>query len=373
MQPDSFRENLEVYESLRTQHRLLPVKVSRFFQSKVDEEVLHLKHRSGPLHRIVYPSTEKLKDKQLYEVNDFVDDRANMPSASQESFIHKYKKTVLFMPLSHCLSNCMYCFRQDVLEEKESAKKHSVKSELIKSEQKLERQLEALIAYLNEHPELEEVILSGGDPMMLPADQLDHIFTCLAEQTQVCHFRLHTKAIVFDPRSFSTKHQACLEKHRVRVVFHIVHPYELCPEVEEKISELRRRGIRLYNHFPILRHINDHVDVLIENIKACDELGINTLSIYFPDPVQYSAAYRVSFQRLLAMVKDFNHNTPSWINATRFCQDTVHGKVRPDDLVEYDHTKGYALFEREGQLIKVPDHPLHLDHAGDLSTMLWKR
>jgi L-lysine 2,3-aminomutase len=260
------------------------------------------------------------------------------------------------------LSNCMYCFRQDVLEERES----------IKREQKLESQLEALVAYLLEHPELEEVILSGGDPMMLPAEQLQHILKTLTQKTLIRHFRLHTKTIVFDPRSFSIKHQEVLEQYRVRVVFHIVHPYEICSEVEQKIAECRKRGIRLYNHFPILRHINDHVDVLIENVKACDELGINTLSIYFPDPVQYSSAYRISFQRLFSITKDFNHNTPSWINATRFCQDTVHGKVRPDDLIEYEPLKGYALFEREGQIIKVPDHPIHLDQAGDLDAMLWK-
>jgi lysine 2,3-aminomutase len=209
--------------------------------------------------------------------------------------------------------------------------------------------------------------------MLLPPKQLDYIFSEVLTHTHIREFRLHTKAIVFNPNCITPSHQEVLKKYDVRTVFHIVHPYEICSEVSKKIEELRSRKIRLYNHFPILRNINDHVDVLIENIKAVDALGIHNLSIYFPDPVQHSSTYRIRFSRLFEMVKSFHQNTPSWINATRFCQDTVHGKVRPEDLVEYREEENIAIFQRGKQRITVPDHPIELDLAGDPNIMLWKK
>lgn len=353
------------YETLRTENRLLPIKVSGFYKKLVDEEVQTLGHREGPLHRIVYPSHEKITQSQDYEVNDFVDDRTNMPEESHQSFIHKYKNRVLFLPISHCIANCMYCFRQDVLEEKETTSKGE-KRDVFQEE------TDTLVEYLKSNFHVMEVILSGGDPIMLPARKLEEFYERLSSETHVRDFRFHTRGLVFNPKSFTEKHMQVFKKYKVRIVHHITHPYELCDENKVIIKQLNEFEIRQYNQFPILRKINDHVDLLVRFMKELDELHIRNLSIYFPDPVKFSSAFRINFKRLFNLIDSFNHSTPSWINATRFCQDSVHGKVRYEDLVEYNESEGYALFEREGNVIKVPDHPVALDDPGQLETLLWK-
>lgn len=365
------QEKLLAYEQLRKDHRLLPVKITSFYRQKIEEESQAFEAKGlcpseGPLYRIAYPSSEKISEKSPLEVDDFVDDRSNMPQESQQDFIHKYPKTVLFLPSSQCLAHCMYCFRQDVLEEKHH--NSSPASDMSSLEYKVSR----LINYIQQHPELHEVILSGGDPLILPAKQLHYIFDRIQKNTKIQHFRIHTRSLVFQPKSFTPAHIDVLASYRVRCVFHIVHPYEICEDVVQSIHKLRQAGLRLYNHFPILRKINDHPEVLSRLVEQLDELHIQNLSIYFPDPVQYSSAFRIHFARLFQIAKTFNHTTPSWINATRFCQDSPQGKVRMDDLVEYDPSAGYATFLREGRHIRVPDHPKDMDRAGKLENMLWK-
>ncbi len=360
---ESHEQRLAEYESLATENNLLPVKVNSFFKKKVEAECAHLNNCEGPLYRIVYPTAEKVSEKQDFETNDFVDDRENMPDDSQSSFIHKYKDRILFLPVAHCASNCIYCFRQDVLSEK---------NQKVEKKITLEEQLNILIEYITDKPEIEEVILSGGDPMMLRASDLKNIFSTIRSRTHIKYFRLHTKTIVFAPSVISSEKINILKDYNCKLVFHITHPYEVCDEVKNKIAELNASGLRLFNQFPILRKINDHHVVLIKLLKELDEMNVRTLSIFFPDPVQYSSAYRINLKRLFSIIDLFHWNSPSWINSTRFCQDSVFGKVRREDLHEYIPEKGYALFKREGQLIKVPDHPEKDDDPGVLETLLWK-
>ncbi|MBF0197649.1 MAG: 4Fe-4S cluster-binding domain-containing protein [Planctomycetes bacterium] len=360
-------ELLDKYDTFRRDKRLLPVKCSSFYENKILEEEAQLGHKDGPLNRIIYPSQEKIDLKPAHEVDDFVEDRKNMPDQEHMDFIHKYSNRILYMPQSHCFAHCMYCFRQDILEEKKGSSNSDMPNKYHRT-----NSITRLIHYIQSHPEITELILSGGDPLMLPAAELDHIFQMISEQTHIKDFRLHTRALVFSPRSFSDKHIGVLSHYQVRLVHHIVHPYELCSVNKQVIDQLNHHGIRSYNHFPLLRKINDHTEVLIRLLSDLDDLHIRNLSIYFPDPVHYSSAYRISFRRLFELVNEFNKTTPSWINATRFCQDTIHGKVRIEDLVHYTPEQGYALFNRQGVPIKVPDHPLEWDEPGELSTILWK-
>lgn len=71
-------------------------------------------------------------------------------------------------------------------------------------------------------------------------------------------------------------------------------------------------------------------------------------------------------------MKKVNQNYPSWVNATRFCQDTAHGKVRPEDLVEIDEKKCIVKYERAGRVIEVPDFPKAFYKESELKRLLWK-
>lgn len=350
------------FDAIRNNENLLPVKVTRFFKKKIDEELAALNHTEGPLHRIVYPSRDKVSVRAPGEVRDFVDDRKNMPNGIPGTIIQKYKNRVLFLPTSTCAAHCQYCFRQDILSEQHT-----------NQEQALEHKIDLLKTYLQNRPEINEVILSGGDPMTLSLTSLDKVLSCIKGDLSIESIRIHTKTISYSPHVFKSEEKLrLLQNADVRLVFHLVHPYEICGDVRDAIRKIRSHGIRCYNQFPILRKINDHPDLLIKHLTTLDNLHVRNLSIFVPEPIHYSAAFRISLPRLLNIIDALQWHSASWINATRFVLDTPVGKVRRENMIDYDEKSGIATFARDGKQVQYPDLPAHLDVPGDLNTMLWK-
>lgn len=350
------------FQNLSKQESLLPIKVTPFYRKKLDEEARVLGHTEGPLHRVAYPSREKIEVRAPGEVADFVDDRHNMPDGVPNVVIRKYKNRILFLPTSICAGHCQYCFRQDVLSEQHDNVADSLENKLL-----------LLKEYLKGKSEIKEVILSGGDPMILPFKKLQLIINTLKDEIGIESIRIHTKTICYSPHVFHDEEKLrLLGKAKVRMVFHIVHPYEVCDEVSATIQLIQKHQIRCYSQFPLLRNINDNPDLLIYHLQKLDELGIRNLSIFIPDPIFYSGAFRVSLGRIFDLIDQFNWRSPSWINSTRFVLDTPVGKVRREDMKHYDKATETAVFEREGKRIQYPDFPASLDRAGDLRTLLWK-
>lgn len=351
------------FQLLAEEEGLLPIKVTAFYRKKIEEEVAALGHHEGPLHRAVYPTKERLAVRAPGEVADFVDDRENMPNGLADVAVRKYENRMLFFPTDVCAAHCQYCFRQDVLTELHQEKE---------GQTLFDRNLENLLEYLAEHLEVQEVILSGGDPMTLSHGKLEKVLTSLKETAKVRHLRIHTRTLIFSPKVFKPETIRILADMDVRLVAHSIHPYELCEEVEHYIHELDEAGVRLYNQFPLLRNVNDHPEVLRRHLTKIDELGMRNLSMFIPDPINYSASFRIRLKRLFSILDELNWTTPSWVNSTRAVLDTHYGKVRREDLKSYDEERNLAVFEREGHEIPYHDLPADLDKPGDLRTLLWK-
>jgi KamA family protein len=354
-------ENLNsAYQSLAAREGLLPIKVTPFYQKKVDEEVAALGGTHGPLYRAVYPVEERLTLHAPNEVKDWVGDRANMDQAGAGYIIQKYEDRVLFLPTSVCAAHCLYCFRQDVLSENKNSQ-----------EPGLDEKLEVLRQHLRVHPKTREVILSGGDPLMLSAGQLEKILAVLREMETVQEIRLHTRAPVFAP-SVLTEDKICLlAENKVRVVFHIIHPYEVCGEVETVITRLHQAGVRLYNHFPLLRKTNDHADVLCSLITRLENLGVRTYSVYVPEPIPYSASTRLTFRRACKLIDEVKKRLPGWADF-RFCLDTPAAKVGREHLIASEDSSNTLVFFYDNQRIRYPDFLESMDEAGDVEVLLWK-
>lgn len=346
---------LEDYRKLQREHRLMPVRVNAFYRRKLEEEQIHFGPVGGPLCRAMLPTREKIDLVTGQESDDFIDDHHQVPDNAPPNLLHKYPDRVLYMPTHHCLSNCLYCFRQEMLEEnRPNPARHD----------------EELVAYLTKHPEVKELILSGGDPLLVPLQRLQSLWEKVLRHTGVRRFRVHTRAPIFDPASLSEGHRALFAELKVRVVLHTIHPYELCDDVRALLEGSRRSGVRLYNQFPLLRGVNDHVEVISRLLEDLDDLQVRNLSIFFPEPVRQSAIYRIPFARVQSLVRELQQTSPSWLHGTRFSQDTSIGKVQLSDLVSCDG--GVARFRRGNAYANVPDFPSELDEPGDLKRMLWK-
>jgi lysine 2,3-aminomutase len=202
---------------------------------------------------------------------------------------------------------------------------------------------------------------------------LKEIFEVTATIPSVTDIRIHTRVPIFSPAALKSDDKLKLfATYNVRMVLHCVHPYEICDEVGGLLNRMHALGIRLYNHFPLLRHVNDHADVVLALIQKLDTYHVRTLSIYVPEPVKFSAAYRVAYDRMCHIMDEVVMRAPLWLNSFRFCLDSPVGKVRRENLTMRDRASHTLVFMREGARIVYPDFPADMDKAGDLETMLWQ-
>lgn len=352
--------NLAYGDLARSAH-LLPIKVTAFYRARLEEELAALGHTDGPLHRIVYPSAERMAVRAPGEVRDFVDDRSNMKTASR-AIVQKYADRVLFLATPVCAAHCQYCFRQDVLTQMHGDDPVD-----------LDDKLEALVEHIARNPAITEAILSGGDPLTLSPAGLEKVLMRLRALPQLSSIRVHTRTLVFAPQFLAKGDKAgILARADVRLVHHITHPYEICNEVAAALRHLNALGLRNYNQFPILRGINDDADLLAAHIRRLDELRVRNISIFAPDPINYSAAFRLGLDRLFAIHDRLSATTPSWINATALTFDSPQGKFRREHLVARDRAAGTALFRHRSKDITYHDLPAALDVPGDPAVMRWR-
>lgn len=353
---------LAQYAIIAKREKLLPIRVTPFYQQKINEEVATIGY-DGPLYKGSYPTKERLNLRAPGEVPDFVQDHSNMPNGLRDVVIQKYDNRMLFFPTDSCAGHCQYCFRTRVLSEERAMGK-----QLPDFQQKLD----GAIAHVNQHPDIREVIFSGGDPMTIHPTLLETALRRFRKETAITNIRIHTRTIVFTPGVYRKNICELLGKYDVRVYFHIMHPYEVCASVAQAVDKLHQQGVQTYNQFPLLRGINDHLEVLTAHVEMLDRLGIRQISMFIPDPINYSATFRIPLARLFSIIDEFNWKTPSWVNAGRVVMDTSIGKVRRENIVEWDKNTGKIIFEREGQRIEYTDFPVELDTPGDISKMLWK-
>lgn len=347
------------YVELARARRFLPEKISPFYRRKLEEEFEALGSFEGPLARGALASEDRLTLSAPHEIADWVDDRSNTPEGGEDATIRKYADRVLFTPTSICAGHCLYCFRQDILAERHEREDYAFDARLAR--------LEAL---LDAEPALREVVISGGDPLTLPAAALRRVLEAVTARPGLRAPRVHSRAPIFAPQSVTAAKAAALGAARARLVLHVVHPYEICGEVETGLRRLQAEGVRLYNQFPLLRGVNDHPEVLARIVEKLDDLGVRTLSVFVPEPIHGSAAYRVSLARIETIWREFRQTNPSWISAIRLALDSPLGKAQLEDLLRREGD--WAIFRRLQGEIRYPDFPAELDLPGSLETLLWK-
>ena len=345
----------EKYQQLVVSYNLLPIKISSFYMKKVAEEIAAI-GIGGPLYRSVIPVKDKIELKTSVETRDYVEEDKHNPVENCDYIIQKYENRLVFIITDVCFAHCQYCFRTYNLSKfQQSNLKETIKNKIL-----------VLKNYLKVNPKIKEVIFSGGDPLSIGYDNMK----LALNELKKFDIRIHTRSIVYEPSVFTKEMIELLSKYNVRLVFHINHPYEIDDIVEEKITEIRQSGIRMYSQFPLLRGINDNSKVLIRLLVKMDELNIRPLSIFIPDPISYGAVNRISVSRVEKIMDEINWNTPSWINSTRFVMDTTIGKVRRENIIKKEEK--CITFTRDGKTVDYYDLDDGIDIPTPIEKLLWK-
>lgn len=353
-------ELLGEYGELSQQVGLLPVKVTPYYRGLVQEEVDAI-GPGGPLYRNVYPTQGRLTAHAPFEVPDFVTDKENMGKGAEDTYVQKYANRLLMLTTERCFGNCMYCFRTQLLTDEAG---HELPA--------LEEKTEIVVDAVRDNPAVEEVILSGGDPLIIPHKKLRKLFAAIRSQRSDVALRVHTRSIAFAPQVISDDVSDLLGEYDVRTYFHLTHPYEINRAQQTAFSNLRRSDVRMYNQAPIIRGVNDHAEVLGKLVLKLEGQHVHPVSFFIADPIDYSADFRVPLRQLFDMHDRLRWQLPSWAATFRLVLDSPAGKVRREDITSWDEDSDTVTFTRDGHYVVYHDLPADQYVPGDLKTMLWK-
>lgn len=232
---------------------------------------------NDPLLRQVLPVTA-----ELAQVEGFVvDPLAEKDARVCEGLIHKYQDRVLLVASGACAINCRYCFRRHFPYD---------------TNQLGPKQWQRVVEYIGEHPELREVIFSGGDPLATPDRRLARMLDDLEQIPHLRRVRFHTRLPVAIPARLTDELTQRLSDSRLDtvLVLHINHANEIDTELTEALWPLRRAGVTLLNQSVLLKGVNDSVDALHSLCEAVFAGGILPYYLFVLDPVVGSAHFDIS-------------------------------------------------------------------------------
>ncbi|MGH8295819.1 MAG: EF-P beta-lysylation protein EpmB [Steroidobacteraceae bacterium] len=249
-----------------------------------------------PLLRQVLPAAEELTDSADY-VDDPVGERAALRAPA---LLQKYRGRALLITTSACAVNCRYCFRREFPYAQQIGE--------------APRWGEALAAIAADDS-LEEIILSGGDPLSLSNARLESLTGSLAAIPHLRRIRVHTRQPVVLPSRVDEGLLRWLRASALPIVFvlHVNHPNELCAELAAACAQLRAAGVTLLNQSVLLAGVNDDVEVLAQLSRRLFEAGVLPYYLHALDPVRGAAHFAVADERAQSLAGRLAARLPGYL------------------------------------------------------------
>ena len=289
-------------------------KVEANFSTRLSTEVLRTIKTAGmddPIFRQYVPSTDELN----IRADELIDPIGDQTHSLVKGIIHRYPDRLLLTPTHTCAVYCRFCFRREKVGKAEVT--------LNKSE------MDTAFAYIAGHPEVSEVILSGGDPLVLSDRRLGEIMKRLAEIKHIQVIRIHTRVPLVEPSRITP---ALIKILRVRpavyVVLHVNHVAEFSVPVKKAIARMARAGIPLLSQSVLLKGVNDCAEVLEELFRALVANRVKPYYLHQLDKAQGTSHFRVSIKRGQAIMRELRGRL-SGIAQPTYVLDIPggHGKV----------------------------------------------
>jgi KamA family protein len=284
---------------------------------------------NDPIRQLIIPRTEELND---FGQLDASNEASNYVVKGCQ---HKYRDTALVLVNSVCGAYCRYCFRKRLFMNDNDETTH---------------ELGEAFDYIGAHPEISDVLLTGGDPLIMSTSKLRPILERFATMPHIRVMRIGSKMPAFNPfRILDDKdlHQlvrdVTSDGRIVQLMAHFDHPRELTKEARAGLSLLRDLGVRIVNQCPLIRGINDNADTLAELFTEMTVIGAPQYYLFQCRPTAGNEAYDVPIVEGYQLFLEAQSRVSGLSRRARFSMSHASGKI---EVVGLDEKHLYLRYHR---------------------------
>lgn len=265
----------------RDAKRLFALRVPRAFIARMERG-----NPNDPLLRQVLTSQEEFIASPGFSTDPLEEQHSVVPG-----LLHKYANRALLLVKGGCAVNCRYCFRRHFPYADNQGNK---------------RNWQAAMDYISAHPQLDEIIFSGGDPLMAKDHELDWLLTQLEAIPHVKRLRIHSRLPIVIPARITEALAARFTRSSLQILLvnHINHSNEIDAEFRAAMARLRLAGVTLLNQSVLLRGVNDSAQTLANLSNALFDAGVMPYYLHVLDKVQGAAHFMVEDEEARAIMRE---------------------------------------------------------------------
>jgi KamA family protein len=319
---DATRRSVRYITSLRQidnlsaeeQARLAPVaekfafRTNDYYQSLIDWD-----DPDDPIRRLVVPDVQ-----ELWEFGQS-DASGEASYTVMDGLEHKYRDTALLLVSRVCGSYCRFCFRKRLFVQESS----EVVSDLT-----------GALRYIGAHPEINNVLLSGGDPLVLSTRRLEEIIRGLREIDHVKIIRIGTKMPAFnpyrilnDPELLEMLARYSTPERKIFLMSHFIHPRELTDVALQSLACVQKAGVATVSQSPVIRGVNDSPEVIAALFSRLSYNGVPPYYLFICRPTEGNLPFVVPVEECLNLFQLAQRDLSGLARQVRLCMSHKTGKV----------------------------------------------
>ena len=325
----------EEFEGTLLANHKLAMAITPYFFNLIDAG-----DENCPIRRQVVPRVEETYTAP-WEMSDPCGEDSHSPVPG---LVHRYPDRVLFLVTDRCAAYCRYCTRSRMVSNASGYDFHP----------EFERQIQ----YVSQHPEIRDVLLSGGDPLLLGDDKLEYLLSRLRAIPHVEFLRVGTRIPIFLPQRVTPELCAMLRKyHPLFISIHSNHPRELTTEARDALGRLADAGVPLGNQAVLLRQVNDDPVVMRALTHKLLMCRVKPYYIYQCDLISGSAHLRSSVRKGLEIVESLRGHTTGYA-VPQYVIDAPGGggkvPINPDYILSRNQSR-VIIRNFEGRIFEYPE------------------
>jgi KamA family protein len=284
---------------------------------------------NDPIRRIIIPDSQELEQWGRLDPSD------EKTYTILPGLEHKYNSTALLLVSNACAGICRYCFRKRVFKE---------------SQNECLEDIPAAMKYINDHNEVTNVLLTGGDPLVLATDKLENIIFHLRKIDHVGIIRIGTKIpafnpfrIVDDPALLEMIGKYSTPDKKIYIMTHFVHPRELTDIARKAIALLQKAGAILANQMPLIKGVNDDPQIMAQMLEELSFIGVPAYYIFQCRPAIGNKPYTVAIERGYEIIEQAKAQVSGLAKRARFVMSHSTGKI---EIIGKTRSRIYLKYHR---------------------------